>query len=66
MLLRFPDYANTYRNLAMAYASQRQVGPALDAIEKYLEFNPEDAAALEVRRKLLIAESADSTSVEGN
>jgi len=64
MLLRFPEYPNTYRNLAMAYASQRQVGPALDAIEKYLEFNPEDAVAVEVREKLRIAQRADSTAAE--
>lgn len=66
MLLRFPDYANTYRNLAMAYASQRQVGPALDAIEKYLEFNPGDAAAVEIRDKLLVAQRADTTATGGD
>jgi len=64
MLIQFPDYANTYRNLAMAYTSQRQVAPALDAIEKYLEMRPDDTMAIEMREKLLIAQRADSTSVE--
>ena len=59
---RFPRYANGYKNLAMAYASQKRVRPALAAMQRYAALEPSDAAAKEVVRKLEIAAAADTSA----
>ncbi len=59
---RFPDYPQGYKNLAMAYASLKQPWPALDAMRRYAELQPDDPTAAEAIRKLEIAARADSTS----
>lgn len=61
-LSRFPDYALLYKNLAMAHISLQQVGPAIDALQKYSAIVPEDESARGVLEKLYIAaQAADST-----
>jgi tetratricopeptide (TPR) repeat protein len=62
---RFPDYPQGYKNLAMAYASMKQPWPALDAMRRYAELEPNDATAAEAIRKLEIAARSDSTSRTG-
>jgi predicted Zn-dependent protease len=52
---RFPDYAQGYKNLAMAYAAQRQPAPALEAMRRYAALEPDDPQAAEAVRKLEIA-----------
>jgi hypothetical protein len=57
---RAPDYPNSYKNLANAYISQKQVGPAIEVLETYLVLEPDDETARENLRKLHIAARSDS------
>jgi Flp pilus assembly protein TadD/4-amino-4-deoxy-L-arabinose transferase-like glycosyltransferase len=60
---RDKGYANTYKNLAMAYVSMRRIGPAIDAITRYLTLEPGDENAREMLRKLRVAAAADTSGV---
>lgn len=60
-IVRDPSYANSYKNLANAYISEKEIGPAIDALTRYLQLRPDDQQARVNLQKLYTA--ARDTSV---
>ena len=55
------QYANAYKNLAMAHVKKSEVPQAFAALERYLSLNPNDRSALEIYGKLKFVLENDTT-----